>query len=677
MTSSWQQGAWPPPHILYGGDYNPEQWPPEVWLEDAALMRKAGVNLATVGVFSWARLEPAPGEFDFGWLGEVLDLLHDAGVGAALATPTASPPPWLSVLHPGVLPVDAAGMRYSPGSRQHFCVHHPEYARAALRITGELGRRLGRHPAVRMWHVHNEYACHVPQCFCDISAAAFRDWLRRRYGTIDALNDAWGAMFWSQRYRDFDEVLPPRVTPTVPNPGHDLDYRRFSSDSYLEAFTAERDLLRSVAPPLPVTTNFMGFFKPLDYFGWAAAEDLCSTDNYPDPADPDSPLLTALHYDLVRSLKKDVPWVVMEQATFRVNWRPVNSAKAPGEMRRVCYQALARGAAGVLFFQWRASAAGAEKFHSAMLGHAGTASPAWREVVELGGELQRLAELGGATVAADCAIVFSWPNWWALEQPSKPSAVLRMLDQVRWMYRPVFEGGLTADIVAPGEDLSRYRLVLVPSLYLLGAAEAASIVRYVENGGTAVISFWSGIVDERDHVYLGPYGGPLRELFGGDVLDVVPLQPGESAEVTWPDGRVSEGTCWLDVIEPTGGEVIARYSSTPWAGHPAILSNSFGAGRVIYLGTRLADDAMAGLYSGLLGPAMAAAPPPGVERVVRRSAAADYEFLINHTAVPVQVALASGGHDLLSGSDASGRLDLPPQGVAVVRRPRVPPEGNV
>jgi beta-galactosidase len=341
-------------------------------------------------------------------------------------------------------------------------------------------------------------------------------------------------------------------------------------------------------------------------------------------------------------------------------------------MRRVCYQALARGAAGVLFFQWRASAAGAEKFHSAMLGHAGTASPAWREVVELGGELQRLAEVGGATVAADCAIVFSWPNWWALEQPSKPSAVLRMLDQVRWMYRPVFESGLTADIVAPGEDLSRYRLVLVPSLYLLGEAEAASIVRYVENGGTAVISFWSGIVDERDHVYLGPYGGPLRGLFGGDVLDVVPLQPGESAEVTWPDGRVSEGTCWLDVIEPTGGEVIARYSSTPWAGHPAILSSRIGEGRAVYLGTRLADDAMAGLQRQLLGAAVAAAPPPGVERVVRRSASADYEFLINHTAAPIRAGLASGGHDLLSGSEVAGTLDLPPQGVAVVRRPHVP-----
>jgi beta-galactosidase len=663
---SWAAGTWPAPHILYGGDYNPEQWPPEVWREDAALMQKAGVNLATVGVFSWARLEPAPGEFDFAWLAEVLDLLDDAGVGVALATPTASPPPWLTVAHPDVLPVDAAGVRYSPGSRQHFCVHHPEYRSHALRIAGELARRLGSHPALRIWHVHNEYACHVPRCYCDISAAAFRAWLRRRYASIGELNEAWGAAFWSQRYRDFDEVLPPRRTPSFTNPGQELDYRRFSSDSYLEQFAAERDVLRSVTGSIPVTTNFMGFFKPLDYFTWAPEQDLCSTDNYPDPADPEAALLTAMHYDLIRSLRKDVPWTVMEQATFRVNWRPVNSAKAPGEMRRTSYQALARGAAGILFFQWRASAAGAEKFHSAMVGHAGTASPSWREVVELGEELRRLGEVAAARVRADCAIVFSWPNWWALEQPAAPSAEVTMLDQVRWLYRPLFRGGLTADFAAPGEDLSGYPLVLVPSLYLLTEADGARLRQYVADGGTAVISFWSGIVDERDHVYLGPYGGPLRELFGGDVVDVVPLQPGQVAEVSWPDGRRSAGTHWLDVIEATDGEVLASYDSTPWAGRPAVLRKRFGAGQVVYLGTRLDDDAMRDVVA-LVGPARTTASPD-VERVTRDSATASYEFLINHAGHPVSVTLDSGGRELLSGTAVAGQLDLPPHGVAIIRR---------
>jgi len=671
MGSSWEKGGWPPPHILYGGDYNPEQWPPEVWREDVRLMGEAGVNLATVGVFSWAQLEPSPGEFEFSWLREVLDLLHGAGIAVALATPTAAPPPWLPVSHPEVLPVSASGVRYSHGSRQHFCVHSPAYRRHAEQIVAAVARELGDHPAVRIWHVHNEYACHVPQCYCDASAAAFREWLRRRYGTPGSLNQAWGTAFWSQRYRDFAEVLPPRVTPADANPAQELDYRRFSSDSYLEAFLAERDLLRSVTPAVPITTNFMGFFKPLDYFTWARAEDFCSTDNYPDPADPDSPMLTAMHYDLVRSLKKDTPWTVMEQTTLRVNWRPVNSAKRPGEMRKGSYQALARGSAGILFFQWRAARAGAEKFHSAMLPHAGTASPVWREVAALGAELPRLSALNAAQVVADCAITFSWPSWGAMELVSKPSAEIQMLDQLRWMYRPLFGASITADFVRPDEDLSGYPLVLVPSLYLLTEAEGRNICRYVEQGGTAVISFWSGIVNESDQVYLGSYGGPLRELFGGAVLDVAPLQPGETAEVAWRDGRRCTASHWLDIIEAGQGEVLASYASTPWAGHPAVLERRIGGGRVIYLGTRLDDSMLREVIRAALGSQRAAGGAdlvPGVERVVRTAPQASYEFLINHTGATVGLPVQPGGRELLSGQPVHGRLELPPQGVAIIQR---------
>jgi beta-galactosidase len=667
MASSWARGSWPPPHILYGGDYNPEQWPPEVWREDVKLMAEAGVNLATVGVFSWAWLEPAPGEFTFGWLREVLDLLHGAGIDVALATPTASPPPWLSTSFPDVLPVTAAGVRYSHGSRQHFCVHSPAYRRHALRITDRLARELGDHPAVRLWHLHNEYACHIPACYCDVSAAAFRDWLRRRYGSTDALNEAWGTAFWSQRYRDFAEVLPPRVTPTHPNPAQQLDYHRFMNDSYLEEFTEERDLVRAVTPGLPVTTNFMGFFKPLDYFEWAAAEDVCSTDNYPDPADPAGPMLTAMHYDLIRSVKKGTPWLVMEQTTLRVNWRPVNSAKPPGEMRKGCFQALARDAAGLLFFQWRAARAGAEKFHSAMLPHAGTASPIWSEVTGLGTELQTLSELNASRVAGAAAIALSWPNWWALELGSKPSAEVRMLSQLRWMYRPVWEGGATADFVRPDEaDLSGYPLLLVPSLYLLTDAEASYICSFVRSGGTAVISFWSGIVNESEQVYLGSYGGPLAELFGGAVLDVAPLQPAETVELAWADGRRGSATHWQDIIEPAGGEVLARYASGPWDGRPAALDHRYGQGRVIYLGTRLDRADMRELIGPLLG--QQPAVPAGVERVVREAGPVSYEFLLNHSGTAVSVPTVPGGTDLLTGTSVDAQLDLPPAGVAIIRR---------
>ena len=492
--------------IRYGGDYNPEQWPRHVWDEDVRLMVEAGVNLVTVGVFSWAQLEPAERVYSFAWLHELLDLLGEAGIGVDLATPTAAPPPWLSTRYPDVLPVDVRGARYSHGSRQHFCVCSATYRTRARRIVERLVSEVGSHQALEMWHVHNEYACHVPYCYCDNHAQAFRAWLQRRYGSVEALNDAWGTAFWSQRYGDFTEVVPPRLAPTFVNPGQELDYKRFSSDAFLEEFLEERQILRSARPDIPVTTNFMGFFKPLDYFAWASELDVVSTDNYADPADPDGMMLSAMHYDLVRSLNKNVPWMVMEQTPFRVNWRQHNSGKVPGQMRAMSYQALARGANGVLFFQWRASRTGAEKFHSAMVSHSGMASPVWAEVAGLGGELAHLGSFDGASVEARVALVFSWANWWALEAPAKPANDLSMTDQVSWMYRPLFQAGVTVDFCRPDEPLGHYEVVLVPSLYLAGQAEGANLVSYVERGGAAVVSFWSGIVDEMDAVHLGPAG---------------------------------------------------------------------------------------------------------------------------------------------------------------------------
>jgi beta-galactosidase len=466
--------------IRYGGDYNPEQWPSEVWDEDVRLMVQAGVNLVTVGVFSWAQLEPAERTYSFAWLHEVLDLLGDAGIGVDLATPTASPPPWLSARYPDVLPVDARGARYSHGSRQHFCVCSASYRARARRVVERLVSEVANHPAIEMWHVHNEYGCHVPYCYCDNHAQAFRAWLQRRYGSVDELNEAWGTTFWSQRYGEFAEVLPPRLTPTFVNPGQELDYKRFSNDAFLEEFFEERQILRTARPDIPVTTNFMGFFKPLDYFAWASELDVVSTDNYADPADPDAMMLSAMHYDLVRSLNKDAAWMVMEQTPLRVNWRRHNSPKVPGQMRAMSYQAVARGAAGVLFFQWRASRSGAEKFHSAMVSHSGVASPVWAEVAGLGRELDGLGTLEGSGVDARVAMVFSWANWWALEAPAKPANDLSMTDQLSWMYRPLFGRGATVDFCRPDERLDRYEVVLVPSLYLVTEEDGAKLVSYVE-----------------------------------------------------------------------------------------------------------------------------------------------------------------------------------------------------
>ncbi|HEY3904303.1 MAG TPA: beta-galactosidase [Streptosporangiaceae bacterium] len=673
--------------VYYGGDYNPEQWPAEVWAEDVRLMGEAGVNLVTVGIFSWAHLEPTEGNFEFGWLRQVLDLMGAAGIQVDLATPTAAPPPWLTTRYPDVLPVDARGARYSHGSRQHFCICNPTYQRLALRIVGQVADRLGGHEAVRMWHAHNEYACHVPYCYCEHHAAAFRTWLERRYGTVAALNDAWGAAFWSQRYSDFAEVTPPRMTPTFANPGQELDYKRFSSEAFLTELLEEKQVLKAARPDIPLTTNFMGFLKALDYFAWGKELDLISTDNYPDPADPNATVTSAMHYDLIRSLNKAAPWVVMEQTPYRVNWRERNVPKSPGQMRGLSYQALARGASGVLFFQWRASRSGAEKFHSAMLSHSGQASPVWADVTALGAELAAADGWPGAPVRTRAAVVFSWPNWWAVENPASPAHDFKMLDQVAWMYRPLYERSVTVEFAAPSEPLDRYEALVVPSLYLVTEDEARNLMSWVAGGGTAVLSFWTGIVDERDQVYLGPYGGPLRPLIGCDVVDVAPLPPGETVEVEWEDGSRTTGSFWVDIAlgdsagvaggrppagnaeHGDGARVLARVASGPWAGSPVVVQTSYGDGTAYYIGTRLDPDGLQRIYDRV--PALReglADFSDGVERVVRATPETEYEFLINHTDGDRKVMLAGPGYDVLGRREADGTLALGRRGVAIVRR---------
>ncbi len=344
------------PHILYGGDYNPEQWAEEVWRDDVRLMRDAGVNLVSLGIFAWARIEPRPGAYDFDWLDRIMDLLDQHGVRDALATATASPPPWLARRHPESLPVSADGTTLWPGARQHYCPSSQAYRTAAAALVRRLAERYGHHPALALWHINNEYGCHVAQCYCDASAEAFRTWLQRRYGTIEGLNEAWATTFWSQRYDAWEEINPPRTAPSFVNPTQQLDYKRFSSDALLELYTMERDVVRALTPAVPTTTNFINF--GLDYWRWAEQEDIVSFDSYPDPADPRAHVTAALHYDIMRSLKAGQPWILMEQTPSLVNWRARNVLKRPGQMRLWSLQAVAHGADGVMFFQWRQSAAG-------------------------------------------------------------------------------------------------------------------------------------------------------------------------------------------------------------------------------------------------------------------------------------------------------------------------------
>ncbi|CAM5709256.1 beta-galactosidase [Streptomyces canus] len=662
------------PGIAYGGDYNPEQWPEEVWAEDMRLMREAGVTMVSIGIFSWALLEPAEGVHDFARMDKILDLLQENGIAADLATPTAAPPAWFFHKYPEALPVDRDGRRLSYGSRQTFCPSSPAYRRAALRIAGALAERYADHPAVALWHVHNEYGCHNDACYCDTSAAAFRTWLRARYGDdLGALNHAWGTTFWSQWYYAWDQILPPRTTAAPPNPSHQLDWRRFCSDELLSLCTAERDVLRRAAPDTPATTNFLVLhtIDALDYWRWAPELDILSNDHYLLSDDPEAEVDIALHGDLMRSLAGG-PWFLMEHSTGAVNWQPVNRAKRPGEMRRNALAHVAHGADGIAFFQWRAAKAGAEQWHSAMLPHAGTDSQIWRDVVQLGADLRALAEVRDSTSSAQVAIVWDWDARWALELPSQPSGELRYQDLVRDWYTPLWRSGVAVDFVRPDDpELDRYRLVLAPSLYLVAEAAAANLARFAERGGTLAVGFHSGMVDENTHVYLGGYPGAFRDVLGVVTDELFPLLPGETTGLTGDVASGATADLWSERIRLTGAQAVASHADGPLAGHPAVTRHRHGDGTAWYVGSHPDQDTLTALLDRIrheAGVTPEHDAPAGIEVVRRRGTEADYLFLIDHTGKGAETP--AEGVELLTGTPVTGTVTVPPGGVAVVRRPR-------
>ncbi|NQX29960.1 beta-galactosidase [Microbacteriaceae bacterium VKM Ac-2854] len=635
--------------LRYGGDYNPEQWPEDVWIEDVRLMQEAGVNFVTVGVFSWALLEREEGRYEFGWLDRVLDLLHDAGIGVDLATATASPPPWLFAAHLDILPEDERGIRRWPGSRQHYSPTSPAYRAHAARLVRAMAARYGAHPAVEMWHINNEYGCHTNLDFSDDAARAFRLWLRDRYAGIEELNAAWGTAFWSQRYTDFEQILPPRIAPNFRNPAQLLDFQRFSSDALLECFLMEKAILRELTPNIPVTTNFIGAFKPLDYWRWAPHVDVISDDNYYDPLDPSSPMKAAFSRDLMRSLGQGRPWLLMEQATSHVQWRRTNARKPTGQMRAMSVQAVARGADGINFFQWRQSVSGAEKFHSAMLPHRGTDTRIWRDVVDLGATLAGLDAVEGERLRAEVAIVLDWDSWWAIEAGAHPQSLDYLAGVESW-YRGLYERNVLVDVVSPASELSRYRLVIAPQLYLLARADAARIEDYVLGGGHLLVGFYSGIVDETERVHAGGYPGPLRSVLGIGVEEFAPLALAGTAEARFASTSVAVqgdglgafvGSSWSEIVVAETAEVVARFVGEELDGLAAVTRNRHGRGAAWYVATQpSAEGVDLVLAAALSGAAVAIPPaaPPGVE-LVRRGPVL---FVINHRAEDAEWELVDG-----------------------------------
>ena len=657
---SWPAGS----GLKYGGDYNPEQWPREVWLEDIALMKDAGINLVSVGIFSWALLEPRENEYDFSFLDDILSLLAEAGIGVDLGTPTAAPPAWFWKKYPQARPVTREGLVLGHGSRGMASPSSPEYRERAVAITAQLAQRYAGHPAVRMWHVHNEYGAPISECYSAGSAAAFRTWLQERYSTLEAVNQAWGTTFWGQRYGEWEEIDAPRISAGVVNPAQRLDFKRFTSDAMLECFILERDAIRKYTPELPVTTNFMATNCPsVDYWKWSREVDVVANDYYLVAEREDNNVLLSLDADFTRSLARNRPWMLMEHSTSAVNWQPRNVAKQAGEMMRNSLSSVARGADAVMFFQFRASRSGAEKFHSSMLPHEGTSSRIWREVLELGRSLENLAELRGSAVQSRVAILWDVESFWAQDLEYRPSVDLDHRERIEAFYTVLFNRGISTDFAHPEDDLSGYDLVLAPASYLISAAAKENLAAYVAGGGNLVASYFSGIVDSADAVPAGGYPGQLREVLGLVVSEWLPLR--EGTRITLDNGAAA--SVWAEDLTLHGATATALYTDGPAAGQPALTTHGFGAGRSWYISTKPEPEFLDAFLASILAEVgIGGSGISGLETVTRSSNSAQYLFALNHGGHPVAVPAA--GTDLLSGTEVGEGDTVPAGGAMVIRR---------
>lgn len=671
QKADWPRGT---RALRYGGDYNPEQWPRSVWDEDVTLMQQAGINLVSVGIFSWAFLEPAEGVYDFSLLDEIMDLLAQADIDVDLGTPTAAPPAWFWQAHPDAAPVTRDGVRLGYGSRGMAAPTSPAYRQACVNLVDRLAARYATHPALAMWHVHNEYGAPISEDYSEHAVRAFRRWLEHRYRSLDALNHAWGTAFWGQRYSEWAQIDVPRRAASVSNPAQRLDFARFSSDMLLECFVAERDVIRRHTPALAVTTNFMATNCPsVDLWRWADEVDVVANDHYLAAERTDNHVQLALDADLTRSLAKGRPWMLMEHSTSAVNWQPRNLAKRPGEMRRNSLTHVARGADAIMFFQFRASRSGAEKFHSAMLPHAGTGSRIWHEVLELGTDLTALAPVRGSRVKARVAIAWDWESFWAQDLDWRPSVDLNHRERIEAYYSALWRRAVTVDFVHPGHDLSDYDLVLAPSLYLVSTDTGHNLTRYVEKGGRLLVSYFSGIVDEHDTVYPGGYPGPLREALGLQVEEFLPFASGESAVLRWNSSKRGTPTSkpvatqWADDIVLEGAEPEATFAEGRAQGQPAVTRHAYGLGAAWYVATRLDTDSLDDLVGQVLIDAGLGQPPllpSGLETVTRTDGHRSYRFWINHSSDDNDVVVT--GNELLTSTTVDGTVRVPAGAVRVV-----------
>lgn len=663
--------------LLYGGDYNPEQWPEETWEEDMRITNLADMDIMTINVFSWAMLQPNESAFDFSQLDKVMDLLHQENRLACLATATAVHPAWMAKKYPDVLRVDFDGKKRKFGLRHNSCPNSPSYRHFASSLVEKLAARYQHHPALALWHVSNEFG---GDCYCERCEEAFRIWLKEKYGSLAEVNKAWNTRFWGHVFYEWDEIVVPNNLSEhlgscdyTAFQGISLDYRRFNSDSMLDCFKMERDILKHWTPDIHVTTNFMGAYKPLDYQKWAGEIDIISWDSYPAVNSPAS--LNAMNHDLMRGLKKGQPFMLMEQTPSVTNWHSYNALKRPGEMRLQSYQAVAHGADSVMFFQIRRSIGACEKFHGAVIDHVGHEhTRVFQECAQLGRELTQLGDLlVDAIVPAKVAIVFDWDNWWALELSSGPSRDLKYIDEVWKYYHAFYTQNVPVDLISVEDSVNHYSIVIAPVLYMTKKGFAEKIEKFTESGGTFVTTFFSGIVDEHDLVITGGYPGELRRLLGIWVEEIDALPPGKINQIKMTEeGTVYEGSLLCDLLHTEGALVVAEYGSDFYKGRPAVTKNAYGKGEAWYIASSMDEAFMDNLAATLckkrqIKPLLGVKAPAGIEVMQRQKKENTYTFILNHNEMEQKVQLDKQYRNILTNAVFEQEVILSPYDVLILQ----------
>lgn len=711
-TPNRQPFAWPKlltengRGIAFGGDYNPDQWSEETWDDDVRLMKKAGVNTVALAIFSWDRIQPQENRWDFGWLDRIIDKLGKAGIATDLASATATAPLWLYEKHPEVLPCDKFGHPVNAGSRQSWSPTSPVFKEYALTLCRKLAERYGANPYVTAWHMGNEYGWNNRNDYSDNALNAFRLWCERKYGTIGALNQAWGTTFWGQEMNSFDEVLIPRFmgADSMVNPGQKLDFERFGNDMLLDFYKAERDAIAEICPDKPFTTNFMVSTDQccMDYADWANEVNFVSNDHYFHEGGEMHLDELACSDALMDSFALGKPWYVMEHSTSAVQWKPLNMRKRKGETVRDSLAHVAMGADAINFFQWRASAFGAESFHSAMVPHAGEDTKLFRQVCELGETLQTLADAGvqGSELErSDTAILFSAESEWATRSETLPSMKLNHWHDVRDWYRAFLDAGTRADIMPMKYDWSDYKTVVLPTVLMLSAVDTRRLADFAAAGGRVVVGYATGLIDENFHTWLGGYPGAgnglLRDMLGirGEEFNILgsgvegepeAIRLGAGGEVALEDAAALNGATtrlWQNDVTVTGDrtQVLAMYAgeeADEWEldGMAAVTRNPYGAGEAYFVGCDLdVADLTKLIRTYLAAPAQSQQSQANTDvlHTVRKSADAAFDFYLPRGKKEVELQGVEGEPVVLfqtERGEENGSYTVRRNGVLVVRR---------